>query len=679
MTCHPWLAPSAAVVAKVARARATAVLRRLATVPAHRLGRHATAWDPLLAALPALLRSDSTRLLDAVGRVDVLSVLIQLADGPVDATRLERALVTLWLAIAGHPGLISPLALPGPFREQVVDPCTPRLLALGNVRGLIATAHGPLVISPAGRFPIDEFLVAPLPAADGTVILDEHLDPPDREMVARVTAALAAARSALPGGRLERVTIGAGDAAYAEARVGPESDPGDLVASAQAAFIRAAAAAEPVLSSGGMLVEKRRRLAPVDVLARACGNAVALPWRANHAAAARTILDDLDDLTVLADPTPTGAGLVAAIRAAAGTGPIEQRRALLVNVDADDFVYSFLFGQSVERRCVERGLRVDRIVIDVTAGRDLAGELGQPVPLPVADGTEFLVASDDDPALAHALRHLSARPYEVIVGNVRPRLFYDLVETGMLRSPTLLWDRHLHDRIDEERARRGAPADAVRLLPIQIWSLLGAGGAESTRGNAGLAGAGFEHVTLHAWPMDLAFFQPRPAGQPDRVFVGGDSGRDWPVLVEAIRDLPISVHLVTARPPADLAPAGLAPRVRFDTRLPLWRFRDALAAAAVTAIPVDPESAYGLTVLTMAMALGVAVVATRTAWMTQYATDGEEALLVPPGDAPAFRAALVRLLEDADLRARLVANARRRVAALCDLEAFTREMFATLD
>jgi hypothetical protein len=52
------------------------------------------------------------------------------------------------------------------------------------------------------------------------------------------------------------------------------------------------------------------------------------------------------------------------------------------------------------------------------------------------------------------------------------------------------------------------------------------------------------------------------------------------------------------------------------------------------------------------------------------------ALLVPAGDVAAFRAH--PLYEHPDLRARLVVNAHRRVAALCDLEAFTREMFATL-
>jgi glycosyltransferase involved in cell wall biosynthesis len=134
------------------------------------------------------------------------------------------------------------------------------------------------------------------------------------------------------------------------------------------------------------------------------------------------------------------------------------------------------------------------------------------------------------------------------------------------------------------------------------------------------------------------------------------------------------VHLVTAP-----VPAGLPAHVRVDERLPLWRFRDAMAAAAVTAIPLAPGGgASGLTVLTMAMALGVAVVATASPWMVHYVTDGEEALLVPPGDVRAFREALVSLYERDDLRARLVANARRRVTALCDLDAFTREMFSTL-
>ena len=47
--------------------------------------------------------------------------------------------------------------------------------------------------------------------------------------------------------------------------------------------------------------------------------------------------------------------------------------------------------------------------------------------------------------------------------------------------------------------------------------------------------------------------------------------------------------------------------------------------------------------------------------MAEVITDGEDALLVPPGDVPALTAALLRLREDAALRQHLAANARAKV------------------
>src|SRR5262249_36006291 len=155
---------------------------------------------------------------------------LELAEGPVAAGRVERALITLWLALAGHPGLTSPLALPGPFSQRVVDPGAPRILFLAEARGLIATTQGPVVIGSGGRLAIGKFEVVPLPDAYGTVIVDEQFNPPDQQVAAQMQAALIQARSALPGGRLERVTLGAGEAAYGEARIGPGADPADLVA-----------------------------------------------------------------------------------------------------------------------------------------------------------------------------------------------------------------------------------------------------------------------------------------------------------------------------------------------------------------------------------------------------------------------------------------------------------------
>jgi hypothetical protein len=418
------------------------------------------------------------------------------------------------------------------------------------------------------------------------------------------------------------------------------------------------------------VVADGRRLEPADALARACGNAAALPWRADRLRAAEDLARDLDDLYAVAEPTASGAPLLDVVRAFTGDRPAGPR-ALLVNVDADDFVYSFQFGRSVERRCTERGWRVDRLTIELGTGHDLAGELGGDVPTPIADGSETTVRSEDDPATIAAIRRFAARRYEAVIANVRPRLFYDLVENGVLATRALLWDRHLHDGLKEEQARRGVDAGRVRALPIQVWSLLGQAGTELC---LNLVDAGLERGAGRPFPMDLEFFRSDTPQHPGRIFAGGDSARDWKLFIEAVRDLPLDVHLVTAVPPEDV-PA----HVRVEARLPLSRFRDAMSEATICAIPLVREIAAGVTVLPMAMALGVAVVATRTGWIEKYVTHEEEGLLVPAGDVDAFRSALLRLHGDSELRARLVANARRRVTDLCDLETFTRGMFSALD
>lgn len=656
------------MAAQVMRERAKAVLRALATTASRAFGTHENARQQVVNALPALLRTDAARLFAAVSRIDVTSAILDVGDGERDPARIERALVTLWLGIAGHPGLAAPLILPGPFRESVVDPRQPRRLAFGAVRGIAATARGLAVLGQGGAQPIDRFVAESLPAADGTVIVGESLAAPPTEVAARVCRALAQVRAGLPGGRLERVTIGGGAAACGEARIGPEADPAGLVASAQAAFTRAAAASEPVWQACGTGVRDGRRLTPAELLARACGDAVALPWRPDRASAAAEIARDLDDLTALGEPTAAGLRLAAAVRHAAGTDSQPRRRALLVSDDPNDFVPAFQFARAIEQRCAERGLCVDRIVVKGAA--DLAAELGGPVPAPIADGTEVVVESDRDRALDGALRRFSPQRYEVVVANVRPPLFYDLLGAGLLARPTLLWDRHLHGGLREEGARRGIDRAAVRRLALRVWSLEKKSGPYL---QPSLADAGFQRGMGQVWPIDLEFFRSATSGQPDRLFAGGENQRDWPLLLEAIRDLPLDVHLVTGQPLA-----ALPPNARVDKRLPLWRFRDAMAAAALAAVPLEKDAAAGVTVIPMAMALGVAVVATRTAWTDPLITHGEDGWLVPPGDVGAFRHALVRLHEDTALRARLAANGRRRVAAQCDLEAFTRAMFAAL-
>lgn len=84
-------------------------------------------------------------------------------------------------------------------------------------------------------------------------------------------------------------------------------------------------------------------------------------------------------------------------------------------------------------------------------------------------------------------------------------------------------------------------------------------------------------------------------------------------------------------------------------------------AGDVVAVPSVYQDALPLAVLE-GMAHGRPVVGSTVGGIPEMVRDGCEGLLVPPGDERALASALRRLVEDADLRASLGANARRRVA-----------------
>jgi glycosyltransferase involved in cell wall biosynthesis len=84
---------------------------------------------------------------------------------------------------------------------------------------------------------------------------------------------------------------------------------------------------------------------------------------------------------------------------------------------------------------------------------------------------------------------------------------------------------------------------------------------------------------------------------------------------------------------------------------------DCLAAADVAVLfPRQGADAYALTA---AMAAGLPIAASGTADVSEIAPHGEAALLAPPGDPRSASAAVLKLLEDADLSARLSMEARR--------------------
>ena len=163
---------------------------------------------------------------------------------------------------------------------------------------------------------------------------------------------------------------------------------------------------------------------------------------------------------------------------------------------------------------------------------------------------------------------------------------------------------------------------------------------------------------------EIASATPTPTAQPTIFFCGRHEERKGlAVLLEAFRSLPADTRLWIASDGPDSA--RLRQEHAGDDRITwLGRISDAekfsrLRGADVFCAPSLHGESFGV-VLIEAMAAGTAVVASGLDGYRNVATDGEDALLVPPGDAAALAAALSDVLTDPVLTASLRASGSRR-------------------
>jgi glycosyltransferase involved in cell wall biosynthesis len=172
-----------------------------------------------------------------------------------------------------------------------------------------------------------------------------------------------------------------------------------------------------------------------------------------------------------------------------------------------------------------------------------------------------------------------------------------------------------------------------------------------------------ERVVTMLIPVDDRFFRPEERDGATVLAVGKDLARDYGTLAAAGVDA--EVHVVAH--PRNLAGIQVPPNMRVLQGLPSVALRDEYARAACVVLP-QRDDAYafgseggGLMALLEAMAMGRPIVASDRAILHDYVDDGVEALLVPPEDPDALRAAIERVLGDRELARSLGAAARARV------------------
>jgi glycosyltransferase involved in cell wall biosynthesis len=170
--------------------------------------------------------------------------------------------------------------------------------------------------------------------------------------------------------------------------------------------------------------------------------------------------------------------------------------------------------------------------------------------------------------------------------------------------------------------------------------------------------------------VDTEFWRPLP-DVPEAesvVAVGQDSNRDYELLVRAPGRHP--TRIVTRRKlnlPPDATHVSTSSGDYFTaesmTDANLRRLYNGACAVVVPLKDVHQPSGYSVTLQAMSCGKPVILSKIKGLWNRDLLIDGENCLLVPPGDAESLSLAIARVRSDADLRARLGRAARATTVA----------------
>jgi glycosyltransferase involved in cell wall biosynthesis len=235
------------------------------------------------------------------------------------------------------------------------------------------------------------------------------------------------------------------------------------------------------------------------------------------------------------------------------------------------------------------------------------------------------------------------------------------------------------------RPRLGALAERVTGLPARIdleaaarYVLV----SETVRSRARSKGYVLANSAIAHSGIDPAYLDPRPERPWEwrMLYVGRvDERKGVSDAVAALEDLPGAASLTIVgggdqRVSADLTRLaerlGVRPRVLALGMRSRGELPDIYAASDVVLFPVRWQEPWGLVPLE-AMALGRLVIATGQGGSGEYLRDQENCLLVPPGEPRAIAAAVRRLADDPQLRARIRAGGLQTARGLTET-AFNR-------
>jgi glycosyltransferase involved in cell wall biosynthesis len=193
-----------------------------------------------------------------------------------------------------------------------------------------------------------------------------------------------------------------------------------------------------------------------------------------------------------------------------------------------------------------------------------------------------------------------------------------------------------------------------------------------------------EHVVFTPFTVDTTYFAPgRVTARPRRMICSaGLELRDYPTLIEAVRGLDVLVVIAAASnwsKRADSTRDAELPDNVEVCSLGYGDLRQLYADAELVVMPLhDVEFQAGVTTILEGMAMGKAIVCSRTRGQTDVVVEGESGVYVTPGDSSELRRAIEHLLADPGEAARLGQGGRRFVTEHCDVPIYAERLAAVV-
>jgi glycosyltransferase involved in cell wall biosynthesis len=158
----------------------------------------------------------------------------------------------------------------------------------------------------------------------------------------------------------------------------------------------------------------------------------------------------------------------------------------------------------------------------------------------------------------------------------------------------------------------------------------------------------------------------------------GSANRDYATLVEAVAGTGIKTVIIAKHSLLDSLPDH--PNLIKLNGLTFNECYAILGEASLNIVPItDSQTASGQVTFLTGLRMGVPTIATRCVGTVDYFRDGENGLLVPPGDAAALRGIVTSLWNDDPLRMRIASAGRRHAEQYFSDEAAGGFLAAVLD